>query len=491
MKLWAILAALLCLRVCIGLLPYSGFKNPPKHGDYEAQRNWMAITTSIPLSQWYFPTEENDLQYWGLDYPPLTAYHSFLCGKLSRWYEPASMELSTSRGYETVSHKHFMRGMVIVADLLLLIPAIWYTVSVFYRRESLNRRLIAFVALVGQPGLLLIDHGHFQFNGISLGLAVLAIGLILDQHDILASIAFSLSLNYKQMSLYYAAAFFFALLAKSTSNHIFSAESIKRLSLIGFTVAATFLLCWLPFLLQNDPQSQVTQLLHRIFPVARGLYEDKVANLWCSISPVFKLQNFASPAAMMKICTIMTLLGMTPACFAIVKAFWKKSASASSTFVVALSSIAWSFFFFSYHVHEKSVLLPVFMMSLWILKSPNIVVTANVVSTISMLPLLQRDGHEYSLLVLTVLYLILAKLAFRADLSLALVSAAALLPFSFHLLSKLILPPSQYPDLLVLLLTASSFAIMALCFLHLHLQLYLLDSFGDLESAVSAKRKQD
>lgn len=61
---------------------FQGFGVKPKFGDYEAQRHWMEITTSLPLSEWYFNTTNNDLQYWGLDYPPLTAYHSFLLGKL-------------------------------------------------------------------------------------------------------------------------------------------------------------------------------------------------------------------------------------------------------------------------------------------------------------------------------------------------------------------------------------------------------------------------
>jgi alpha-1,3-glucosyltransferase len=46
------------------------------HGDFEAQRHWMEITTKLPIALWYF----YDLQYWGLDYPPLTAYHSWLIG---------------------------------------------------------------------------------------------------------------------------------------------------------------------------------------------------------------------------------------------------------------------------------------------------------------------------------------------------------------------------------------------------------------------------
>jgi len=50
------------------------------YGDYEAQRHWMEITVNLPISDWYRHTPENDLLYWGLDYPPLTAYLSFLFG---------------------------------------------------------------------------------------------------------------------------------------------------------------------------------------------------------------------------------------------------------------------------------------------------------------------------------------------------------------------------------------------------------------------------
>jgi len=56
----------------------SGFQAPPMHGDFEAQRHWMEVTIHLPISQWYF----YDLDWWGLDYPPLTAYHSWFFGKL-------------------------------------------------------------------------------------------------------------------------------------------------------------------------------------------------------------------------------------------------------------------------------------------------------------------------------------------------------------------------------------------------------------------------
>jgi alpha-1,3-glucosyltransferase len=65
-------------RWAIGFWPYSGYEAPPMHGDFEAQRHWMELTIHLSPLQWYF----YDLQWWGLDYPPLTAYHSWILGKM-------------------------------------------------------------------------------------------------------------------------------------------------------------------------------------------------------------------------------------------------------------------------------------------------------------------------------------------------------------------------------------------------------------------------
>jgi len=95
MKSWVIpsaIAASTLVKWCIGFGTYSGAHNhcvhtlnsshsagyntPPMFGDYEAQRHWMELTVHLPVREWY----TYDLQYWGLDYPPLTAYVSWLCG---------------------------------------------------------------------------------------------------------------------------------------------------------------------------------------------------------------------------------------------------------------------------------------------------------------------------------------------------------------------------------------------------------------------------
>jgi alpha-1,3-glucosyltransferase len=51
----------------------------------------------------YFNTTHNDLQYWGLDYPPLTALVSMWCGRVAQWLVPELVELHESRGHESLA----------------------------------------------------------------------------------------------------------------------------------------------------------------------------------------------------------------------------------------------------------------------------------------------------------------------------------------------------------------------------------------------------
>ena len=40
------------------------------YGDYEAQRHWMEVTLNLKVKDWYENSTDNDLGYWGIDYPP-------------------------------------------------------------------------------------------------------------------------------------------------------------------------------------------------------------------------------------------------------------------------------------------------------------------------------------------------------------------------------------------------------------------------------------
>jgi alpha-1,3-glucosyltransferase len=65
-------------------------------------------------------------------------------------------------------------------------------------------------------------------------------------------------------------------------------SAVFKIAQLGIVVIATFVICWLPFIMAG--QESVLQVLHRLFPFARGVFEDKVANFWCAISPFWKLK---------------------------------------------------------------------------------------------------------------------------------------------------------------------------------------------------------
>uniref|UniRef100_A0A8P4GK86 Alpha-1,3-glucosyltransferase n=1 Tax=Dicentrarchus labrax TaxID=13489 RepID=A0A8P4GK86_DICLA len=272
MQTWSLVSICVLLGVVVrwgvSLNSYSGAGKPPMFGDYEAQRHWQEVTYNLPVQEWYFNTTENDLNYWGLDYPPLTAYHSLICAYVAKMINPEWVELHRSRGYESPAHKLFMRATVLVADLLIYIPAV-VLYCLYLTDGSSKKKVSTLFCFLLYPGLILIDYGHFQYNGVSLGFAlwgVLALGL---GWDALGSMAFCLALNYKQMELYHALPFFCYLLGKCIKLGPMG-RGFFLLVRIASTVLVTFALCWLPFL--SDP-SEALQVVRRIFPVARGLFE--------------------------------------------------------------------------------------------------------------------------------------------------------------------------------------------------------------------------
>ena len=119
-----------------------------------------------------------------------------------------------------------------------------------------------------QPALILIDHGHFQFNSVALGFTVAAVVALSWQHplaDFVGSILFVLALNYKQMSLYYALPFFFYILGKAVAGPRpyvpCSIDSpltglvhcrVGKVALVACVVIGSMALCWAPFLYSVD-----------------------------------------------------------------------------------------------------------------------------------------------------------------------------------------------------------------------------------------------
>ncbi|KAI8042448.1 hypothetical protein M5D96_003761 [Drosophila gunungcola] len=229
----------LAVRSIISLYSYSGFDSPPMHGDYEAQRHWQEITVNLGVGEWYTNSSSNDLMYWGLDYPPLTAYHSYFLGRIGKAIDPRFVELHESRGFQSEEHKRFMRATVVAADVLIYLPAILFLVFSIDKTFQSNDCLFLFTLIATYPGQILIDNGHFQYNNISLGLAAVAVGAILRKRLYTASFFFTLALNYKQMELYHSLPFFAYLLGECVSQK----SSFVNMNLTKSAIAAVTILC--------------------------------------------------------------------------------------------------------------------------------------------------------------------------------------------------------------------------------------------------------
>ena len=344
------------------------------------------------FQDWYVNTTDNDLLYWGLDYPPLTAYHSYMMGMVGNQINSSYVELHNSRGIQTHLHKLFMRLTVIVSDILILFPAIFL---------FSNKNYLTPVTILSYPGLVLIDHGHFQYNNISLGLFLAAVAFILRERLLVGSVLFVCALNYKQMELYHALPFFFYLLAICARKRTYGAK-LAQLIKIGLTVLVTFGVIWSPFIVIG--KESVLQVVLRIFPFSRGLFEDKVSNFWCALDVVMKLKQKMPVEDLAKICLGATFGLSLPSN---IHLLFNPS---SKNFLLSLVNTSIVFFLFSFQVHEKSILLAAIPVSLLTFIDLDDSVSTVIpwfltISTFSMLPLLIKDGLLIPTISLSIMFL--------------------------------------------------------------------------------------
>lgn len=238
----------------------------------------------------------------GLDYPPLSAFHMQSCGYIAQMINPHWVALNVSRGIESPEHQIFMRSTVIMSDLIVLVPA------AFFVKKHLGS--FAMISLLFNPCLILVDHGHFQYNGVSLGLAILAAFSVTANSLMtrgLGCMYFTAALFYKQMALYHAFPFFFILLGQAWKKQEWP-NFIREVAIYGFVVLGTSLFYLTPFIKTDNPFAQLSQIAHRLFPFARGLFEDKVASFWCSLHSIIKLKNILSPELQLKVATGTTFI---------------------------------------------------------------------------------------------------------------------------------------------------------------------------------------
>lgn len=453
----------LLVRVAVSLHPYSGAGNPPKYGDFEAQRHWMEITLNLPLKEWYRNSTVNDLRYWGLDYPPLTAYQSYVHGLFLRFFSPDSVALFTSRGHESYLGKLLMRWTVLSSDVLVFFPAVFYFVVVYYAGRNPSRSMsgiawhMAIILL--NPCLILIDHGHFQYNCISLGLTVGAIASLLSDKDLVACVLYSLALNHKQMSAYFAPAFFSHLLGKCLRRQYPFLQVLK----LGLVVLGTFLIVWWPYV---HSMEAFLGVLSRLAPFERGIFEDYVANFWCTTSVLVKWKRLFPTQTLKLLSFGATISSCLPS---MIQQIWSPS---KQGFLYGLLNSAFSFYLFSFQVHEKSILLPLLPASLLATEEPFLFTWMTLYALFSMFPLLHRDKLVLPYLSLSALFILLNHLSsgrrdtkdtssFRSFVTRVFLLCSVIL----HVVYLSMHAPARYPFLfeaLIMLLCFSQFVFVTL-----------------------------
>lgn len=155
--------------------------------DFEVHRNWLAITYSLPLKAWYY----EDTSEWTLDYPPLFAYFEWILSQIAVLFDPEMVQIS-HKPYASNATVMFQRLSVIITDLVLA-GAVWRFVhstrtipantinttnnTSINNTAAVTVRTTVFCVTVLNAGLLLVDHMHFQYNGMLIGLLVLCFDL--------------------------------------------------------------------------------------------------------------------------------------------------------------------------------------------------------------------------------------------------------------------------------------------------------------------------
>ena len=168
---------------------------------------------------------------------------------------------------------------------------------------------------------------------------------------------------------------------------------LKHFIRLGVVTVSSFLFLFLPFYAPPFAPSikSILDPITRIFPFDRGLFEDKVANFWCASNVVLKWRERLERSVLLRLSAALTGLGFLPSVGSMLSAGWKVRspfANPNSPHIdsgvdkdgeiqvllpllpYALLTSSFSFFLFSFQVHEKTILVPLLPMTLLLSGAP-------------------------------------------------------------------------------------------------------------------------
>merc|ERR1711966_386657 len=133
--------------------------------------------------------------------------------------------------------------------------------------------LVAVVWL--QPGLLLVDHVHFQYNGLLFRVLALSPACHAQEKHLCGAMLYTVLICSKHLFIVIAPAYFpfllFGFCVGAPSDIIKAATRPsfwQRLAQLGLLVLTIVAACFLPFVLSG---ALIEQIAARLFPVGRGL----------------------------------------------------------------------------------------------------------------------------------------------------------------------------------------------------------------------------
>ncbi|GAA5999903.1 hypothetical protein JCM10207_005964 [Rhodosporidiobolus poonsookiae] len=389
--------------------------------DFEVHRNWLAITHSLPLAQWYHDTTSE----WTLDYPPFFAFFERFLSLFAYIVDPKIVELG-NLGYAATTCVAFQRLTVIFSELVLVL-ALFRWARGSQKPDSPTAFLLA-ASVVFHPGLIIVDHIHFQYNGLLLGILLWSLIAARENNLYACAALFAILLNFKHIFVYLALPFFIFLLRRHCypPGGKFQLDRVVELGLIvGVVCAVSFG----PFLVAGGP-SQLKQIFSRLFPFQRGLNHAYWAgNVWALVSaldrvlvkylvsrgwPVSPEALTSSSRGLIGSTTFGVLPNITPRTtfvltFAITAAFLVKLWRDPSykRFVDSVVLAAMTSFLWGWHVHEKAVLLFLVPLSLTATEDDNhfrAFVVASTAGIFGLFPLLIKPQETPIKLLVTLLW---------------------------------------------------------------------------------------
>ena len=188
---------------------------------------------------------------------------------------------------------------------------------------------------------------------------------------------------------------------------------------LAITVIITFGILWAPFCIyasNNDSNSDsdsnsdtcissLLNVLQRQFPFSRGIFEDKVANIWYCASIIIDFRQYLSIGVMAKLSLVLTLLLLLPICINLLI-----MPLCPTRMLLALMNSGLAFFLASFQVHEKSLLLVLVPSSLLLNDDIVLVTWIQILGTFSMFPLFIRDGHRITYIIMIIIFTVISLL---------------------------------------------------------------------------------